>query len=288
MSYTEEEDLRMKKILTTQKEVHLSGIGIHSGKMVQIRLNPSSAGQVVFRRTDLKNLELRLDWRWIEANHHTAFISEECRIRTLEHLLAVLYAFGIDSLVVDMDGEEVPILDGSALPLVNLVSQAGARALQKEKKSIRIVKPFTVGDAEASVSWAPDTHFKITYCIEFDHPAIQKQELSLEINVNNFKKEIAPARTFGFLKDVEALRKQGLALGGSLENALVLDEQRVINGPLRFPDEFVRHKILDFVGDLSLIAHPLIGHFRAHRAGHDLHLQAVRFLLKNPEYWTYD
>ncbi len=236
----------------------------------------------------MKGSEIPLDWRRIETNHHTSLVFEGSKVRTLEHLLAVLFVFGIDSLVVEMDGEEIPILDGSALPLVDLLFEAGIRELPEEKRSIRIVKPFTFGDGKASVSWAPDTHFKITCCIEFDHPAIQKQELSLEINVSSFKQEIAPARTFGFLKDVKALWDKGLALGGSFENALVLDEQKVINGPLRFPDEFVRHKILDFVGDLSLLGHPLTGHFRAFKAGHNLHIQAVRFLLENPEYWKSD
>jgi len=287
MGYTEEEGFRMKKILTTQKEVHFSGIGVHSGKQVHLRLKPSPSGHIVFRRTDLKNLELPLDWRRIETNHHTSLVYGEGKVHTLEHLLAVLCVFGIDSLVVEMDGEEVPILDGSAAPLVEFLHRAGSQALPLERKSVVILKPFTVGDAEGSVSWAPDTHFKITYSIEFDHPAIRRQELSLDINGDNFTRGIAPARTFGFLKDVEVLKKQGLALGGSFENALVLDEQGVINGPLRFPDEFVRHKILDFVGDLSLVGHPLIGHFKAHRAGHGLHLQAVRVLLKSPEYWRF-
>ncbi len=278
----------MKKTLTTRQEVHFSGIGVHSGKQVRIRLIPSTTGQIVFRRTDLKDSEIPLDWRRIEANHHTSLVLEGGKARTLEHLLAVLFVFGIGSLVVEMDGEEVPILDGSALPMVDLLIEAGIRELPEEKKSVRIVKPFTFGDSKASVSWAPAAHFKITYCIEFDHPAIQKQELSLEINVNSFKQKIAPARTFGFLKDVEALWDRGLALGGSFENALVLDEQKVINGPLRFPDEFVRHKILDFVGDLSLLGHPLTGHFKAFKAGHNLHLQAVRFLLENQEYWKFE
>lgn len=277
----------MKKILTTQKEVHLSGIGIHSGKQVNLRLMPSSDGQIVFRRTDLMNLELPLDWKRIKANNHTSLVSEKGRIRTLEHLLGVLYVFGVGSLIVEMDREEVPILDGSASLLVDSLIQAGFRGLPQKKKTIRIVKPFNVQDAGGSVSGYPDTKFKITYGIEFDHPAIRKQELSLEIDVDSFKKEIAPARTFGFLKDVEALREKGLALGGSFENVLVLDDQDVINGPLRFPDEFVRHKILDLIGDLSLIGYPLIGHIEAHKAGHTLHLKAVRSLLENPECWTY-
>ena len=160
-------------------------------------------------------------------------------------------------------------------------------SVPERKESIKIIKPFSLEEKDAVFSFSPASDFKISYSIEYDHPAVQKQELSLSLNLDNFIKEIAPARTFGFLKDVPALRAQGLAAGGSLDNAVVLDEKNVISGPLRYPDEFVRHKILDLVGDLSLIGSPLIGHFKAQRAGHSLHLKAIHFLLDNPEFWTY-
>lgn len=287
MGYTCEDELKMEKRCTIDKEAHISGIGIHSGKEVSLWLKPSVLGKIVFRRTDLENLELPFDWRKIEAKNNTSLVSKGCKIQTLEHLLAVLYILGIDSLMVEIDGGEVPILDGSALPIVHSILKAGIKTLPLEKKPIKILKPFTIREKEAYVSFFQGAEFRITYCIQFDHPLIKRQQLSFLVDRENFIKEIAPARTFGFLKDVPSLRAQGLALGGSLENAVVLDDKSVINGPLRFPDEFVRHKILDFVGDLSLTGHPLIGHFKAYKGGHNLHLRAIHFLLKNPDYWSY-
>jgi len=272
---------------TIQKKIHLSGVGIHSGKNVDLLLRPSSSGGIIFRRTDLDNLELALDPKKIETKSSTYLVSEECKIQTLEHLLAVLYMSGIDSLIIEINGDEIPIMDGSASPFVQAILDAGIMSLPNGKKSIKIIKPFSLDEKDAAFSFSPDSGFKITYSIEYDHPAIQRQELSLSLNLENFMKEIAPARTFGFLKDVPALKAQGLAAGGSLDNAVVLNEKSVINGPLRYPDEFVRHKILDLIGDLSLMGSPLIGHFIAQKAGHSLHLKAIHFLLGNPEFWTY-
>lgn len=277
----------MKQMCTVGREVCISGIGIHSGKHVNIRLKPSSLGKIVFRRTDLDNLEIPLDWRKIRARNSSSLISKGCQIQTLEHLLAVLHVFGVDSLVAEIDGDEIPIGDGSASLLARAMHQAGLSSLPGRRKSIKITKPITIRGKNASVSFFPDEEFRITYCIEFDHPAIMRQEKSFLVEKESFIKEIVPARTFGFLKDVVALRQQGLALGGSLKNALILDEKGVINRPLHFPDEFVRHKILDFIGDLSLTGRSLIGHFKAHKAGHALHLKAVRFLLENRQYWSY-
>jgi len=254
---------------------------------VDLLLRPSSLGGIIFRRTDLDNLELTLDPKKIETKSSTYLVSEECKIQTLEHLLAVLYMFGIDSLIIEINGDEIPIMDGSASPFAQAILNAGVMSLPDGKKSIKIIKPSSLGENDAVFSFSQDSDFKITYSIEYDHPAIQKQELSLSLNLENFIKEIAPARTFGFLKDVPALRAQGLAIGGSLDNAVVLDDKTVISGPLRYPDEFVRHKILDLIGDLSLMGSPLIGHFKAQRAGHGLHLKAIRFLLNNPEFWAY-
>ena len=276
-----------EKKCTVAQEIEISGIGIHSGKHVNLRLVPSDSGQIVFRRTDLGNLEIPLDWRKIEAKNSSSLVFSEGKIQTLEHLLAVLYMLGINSLLIEIDGGEIPILDGSALPFVERIQQAGTEILPQKKKSIIIKKHSLIKDGEVYVAFWPEKELKITYYIQFDHPAISSQELSLVVDKQTFIKEIAPARTFGFLKNVPELRAQGLALGGSLENAVVLDEKGVINGPLRFPDEFVRHKIVDFIGDLSLIGYPLCGHFQAHKAGHSLHLKAVKFLLDNPEFWIH-
>jgi UDP-3-O-[3-hydroxymyristoyl] N-acetylglucosamine deacetylase len=278
----------MKAKSTIQKEVHLSGVGIHSGEKADIFLKPSSRGEIVFRRSDLGNLELLIDPKKTEAENSTSLVSKDCKIQTVEHLLAVLYMFGIDSLVIELNGPEIPAMDGSASPFVQAVVDAGVRRFHQKKKVAKILKPFTVEQEDAFLCFFPDPGFRITYSIEYDHPLIRKQELSLELNLERFIREVAPARTFGFLKDVPSLRSRGLAAGGSLDNAVILDEKGVVSGPLRYPDEFVRHKILDLIGDLSLFGSPLLGHFKAHRAGHNLHLKAVRFLLDNPEFWTYE
>ena len=274
----------MKQKATLQKEIHLSGIGIHTGKKVDIHLKPSLSGRIVFRRLDLDDLELSLDPETVKTKNSTYLESKGHRIQTLEHLLAVLYIFGIDSLVVELNGEEIPIMDGSAAPFAQAVQEAGLRPLPQKKKIVKILKPFRLEEKGASVSFAPDAAFRITYCIQYDHPLIQRQELTLALNPESFVTEVAPSRTFGFLKDVPSLRAQDLALGGSLENAVVFDDKGSISGPLRFPDECVRHKILDLIGDLSLLGSPVVGHFSAHKAGHRLHLKAVRFLLHSPEY----
>jgi len=177
-------------------------------------------------------------------------------------------------------------MDGSARPFVEVLEGAGLKELNSQLETIRIRESFSLEEGGASIRVTPADSFEISYRIEFDHPAVGVQEMSLEVNRADFASEIAPARTFGFLKDVPELRARHLALGGSLDNALVLDDKELINGPLRFPDEFVRHKILDLVGDLSILERPVHGRFAADRAGHGLHLRTVRYLLDNPRLWT--
>jgi UDP-3-O-[3-hydroxymyristoyl] N-acetylglucosamine deacetylase len=271
---------------TIKKEIVVAGVGIHTGRPVELRLRPSDSGKIIFRRTDLDEFECSLDPRQVESKNCTMFVSKKGKILTLEHLLAVLWVYGIDSLIVELNGEEIPIMDGSALHFVHAVHQAGIRDLPQRKSSIKITQRFLIQENDASISAAPDSELKVTYHIHFEHPCIKHQELSISVNPENFKREIAPARTFGFLKEVPGLHAQGLAIGGSLKNAVVLDETRVVNGPLRFPDEFVRHKILDFIGDLSLMCSPVTGHFIAKKAGHALHLKMIHFLLDHAEYWA--
>lgn len=273
---------------TIENEVVLSGIGIHSGKSVQLKLIPSESGEIIFKRSDLGNLGFRLDPKNIEVKNCTMLVTDEGRIQTLEHLLAVLWVYGIDSLTVELNQEEIPAMDGSALHFVQAIHRAGVRDLSEEKKPVKIEQPFIIKENDASISVVPDTELKITYHIDYEHPSIKRQGLSIILNPENFEAEIAPARTFGFLEDVPDLQKKGLALGGSLKNAVVLDKTRVISGPLRSPDEFVRHKILDLIGDLSILGNPVTGHFIAKKAGHALHLRVVRFLLDNPEYLSPD
>ncbi len=272
---------------TLCEQVVFSGIGIHTGQRVNLCLKPSSSGEIVFCRKDRGDLEIKLDSRKIKTKNSVYLSSTGCKIQTLEHLLAVLYMFGIGSLIIELDGDEIPITDGSALPLVHLIQKAGVKALVERRRILKIIKSAVIKEKEASVSVEPGADFSISYMIEYDHPLIQRQELSLSLSLKNFIREIAPARTFGFLKDVPALRDQKLALGGSLDNAVVLDKEGVMNRSLRYPDEFVRHKILDFIGDLSLLDASLRGHFHAQKAGHRLHLRIVRYLLDNPDHWTY-
>jgi UDP-3-O-[3-hydroxymyristoyl] N-acetylglucosamine deacetylase len=273
---------------TIQKEISLSGVGIHSGKTVRLVLKPAESGNITFLRVDLGRLETRLNPRDLEARNNTTLLGEKFRVRTVEHLMAALFAFGINSLTVELDADEIPIMDGSALPFAQAIDKAGTRRLPLPVRPLKIRKSLVLEENGASVSAFPSSSglgIELSYSIEYSHPAIGRQSLSLRLSPQGFVREIAPARTFGFLSDAEMLRARGLALGGSFENAVILDGEKILNGPLRFPDEFVRHKLLDLVGDLSLLSRPLIGRFEAHKAGHRLHVKLVQFLLDHPEFW---
>lgn len=277
--------LRKRTIL---RPVNLSGPGVHSGTQTSLTIKPSSRGAIVFRIMDMDGLEVELDARKIDALNCSSLVFASGRILTLEHLLSVLYVLGLDSVEIDVQGGEIPILDGSAAPLAQAILQAGQRPVPRASRAVRIVKSHTIEENRASVSFFPDSDFRLSYAIDFSHPLIGRQEITLCLTRKLFLEEIAPARTFGFIKDVSELHKRGLALGGNLDNAVVLDDEKVINGPLRFKDEFVRHKVLDLVGDLALFGHPLFGHFHAYKAGHSLHHRAVLFLLDHPDYWVYE
>ena len=276
----------MAQKATINKEIVFSGVGVHSGHHVECLLKPSSSGEILFSVKDDESFEIRIDPLSVESSLSSVLTDGARKVHTIEHLLSALYVFGVDSINIELKGSEVPILDGSALPIAKALEEAGIQTLALEKTYLKVIKPFVVREGDASISVDPDEEFKVSYTIEFDHPAIQTQSFDWVVSVEGFLRDIAPARTFGFLKDVEKLWSQGLARGGSFENAIVLDEKGVINGPLRFDDEFVRHKILDLIGDLSLAGYPLIGHFRAHKAGHSLHLKAVRFLIENPDHYN--
>jgi UDP-3-O-[3-hydroxymyristoyl] N-acetylglucosamine deacetylase len=278
----------MFQMRTVKRPVSVSGVGIHSGKQVSLTIKPSSKGKILFRRMDLDRLEVEIDPRKTESLNCTCLVFESGRIRTLEHLLAVLHILGLVSVEIELEGEEIPILDGSAAPLMEAILQAGLQPVPQAVVAVRILKPHTLEEKGASLSFFPDPDFRVSYAIDFSHPLIGRQDISMSLTQDRFREEIAPARTFGFLKEAAELRRRGLALGGSLDNAVVLDEERLISGQLRFRDEFVRHKGLDLIGDLALFGHPLFGHFRAERAGHRLHHQAVLFLLDHPDFWAYE
>jgi UDP-3-O-[3-hydroxymyristoyl] N-acetylglucosamine deacetylase len=214
----------------------------------------------------------------------------EATVGTVEHLLSAVSAFGIDNLRVEVDGPEIPVMDGSAAPFLGLLRDAGRFDQQVARRVLRIRKPIAVRDGDRAIRISPAPQLTISYFVEYPHPSIGKQRVDgLVIDAVSFEREVARARTFGFLHEVEALWRGGLARGGSLDNTVVLDETRVLNpGGLRFPDEFVRHKVLDLIGDLALLGMPVLGHLEAERAGHALHHQLVERMLATPEAWTID
>lgn len=272
---------------TIRKEISSTGIGLHSGKRVKIVLKPAPANKgIIFRRTDIENFEIKAsDGFLFKTDHATSISRNDICIDTVEHLMASFIGLGIDNVIVEIDSSEIPAMDGSASPFVYLLQEAGVKKLSWKRKIMRIKRPVEVREDDKFIAIYPSDEFKITYRIEFDHPAIQQQEASFGIDEKTFIEEIAPARTFGFLRDVEMLRKKNLARGGSLDNAIVLDEHKVINNPLRFQDEFVRHKILDAMGDLGFLPYRMLGHLVASKAGHAMHIKLFTKIMSDPDAW---
>jgi UDP-3-O-[3-hydroxymyristoyl] N-acetylglucosamine deacetylase len=274
---------------TLRRPVSCSGIGLHSGNKVTLSLKPAPADfGIRFQRSDLGGLEIPATVTHLGGIRlATGLTREAVSVETVEHLLAALTALGIDNCIVELNTPEVPIMDGSAAPFVYLIlNEAGVRRLPAPKKFLKVLRPISLSQGDKRIALYPSDHFKVTYSISFDHPLIRHQSRTMKITDETFVEEIAPARTFGFLKEVEMLRQKGLALGGSLDNAIVLGETGVLNqNALRFEDEFVRHKILDAIGDLSLVGYPVIGHLVAHRAGHALHTAFAARILEEVDAW---
>ena len=266
---------------TISTKVSITGIGLHSGIYTKVELHPAPAGSgITFVRADLDGLRIvALHGSTTALDHATTVGKDDVSVGTVEHLLAAVVAFGITDLDIHIDGPEVPVVDGSALPFMHLIDAAGVRGLGVEVPVLRIAEPIEVVEGEKSIRIAPANRLILNYKIDFTHPAIGKQSFHFDFHRDNFLKKIAPARTYGFLRDVEKLRAAGLARGGSVENCIVLDDREVMNGPLRFRDEFVRHKILDLVGDLALLGRPIVGEITAYRAGHALHSRFVEKIL---------
>src|SRR5947209_10099444 len=262
---------------TIKSKVSITGIGLHSGIYTRVALHPAPAGSgITFIRADLHGLRIpALQASTTALDYATTVGKDDVSVGTVEHLLAAIVAYGVTDLDIHIDGPEVPIIDGSALPFMHLIDAAGTRELGADMAVLRIAEPIEVVDGDKSIRITPSNRLIIKYRIEFDHPTIGRQSYHFDFRDDNFLRKIAPARTFGFMKDVEKLRAVGLARGGSVENAIVLDDRGVVNGPLRFRDEFVRHKILDLVGDLALVGRPVVGEISAHRAGHALHSRFV-------------
>jgi UDP-3-O-[3-hydroxymyristoyl] N-acetylglucosamine deacetylase len=268
---------------TIAAPVAASGIGLHTGVAVNLRLLPAPAKTgIVFRRSDLEGFPIEAQARHVaRVSYATSLMKKGVLISTTEHLLSALAALNIDNVCVEIDNLELPILDGSALPFVRLIAKAGIKRQRARRLYARVLGPVEVVEGNRRIAIYPSDRLRITYRIAFDHPLIGEQSLEFAPAPANYGAEIAPARTFGFFKEVEMLRQSGLVRGGSLENAVVLTRDGVMNPEgLRFPDEFCRHKILDVIGDLALLGHPLIGHVEAERAGHAMHFALVDRLLR--------
>jgi len=273
---------------TLRRQTSCAGIGLHSGNKVTLSLKPAAAGAGIrFRRSDLDGQEVPAAVSHVGSiNHATGLLRDAVRVDTVEHLLAAFMSLGVDNAVVELNSPEVPIMDGSAAPFIYLIQEAGIKSLQAPRQYLKVLRPIAVSRGNKRIALYPSDHFKVTYSIAFDHQMLRHQARTIKLSEESFIEEIAPARTFGFLEEVELMRQQGLALGGSLENAIVIGDTGVLNNALRFDDEFVRHKILDVIGDMALLGHPLIGHLVAHRGGHALHAEFAARVLEERDCWT--
>lgn len=276
---------------TLKNSIRATGIGLHSGKKVYMTLRPAADNTgIVFRRLDLDPpVDVAADARNVgDTMLGTTIVQDGTTVATVEHLLAALAGLGVDNAYVDLSAPEVPIMDGSAAPFVFLLQSAGIAEQSAPKKFIRIKKKVRVEDGDMWAEFKPHDGYRVNLKIDFDHPIFKKhtQQASIDFSTMSFVKQVSRARTFGFLRDIEALRARNLTLGGTLDNAIVLDEYRVLNEDgLRYEDEFVRHKILDAIGDLYLVGHNLLGEFTGYKSGHGLNNQLVRAVLADESAW---
>ncbi|MBK6401704.1 MAG: UDP-3-O-acyl-N-acetylglucosamine deacetylase [Rhodocyclaceae bacterium] len=278
---------------TLKASTRTTGVGLHSGLKVSLLLRPAAPDTgIVFRRVDLQPpVELKADPYGVGDTRMASCLERDgVKLGTVEHLMSALAGLGIDNLYVDVDAAEIPIMDGSAGPFVFLLQSAGIEEQAAAKKFIRVLKPVEFRDGDKWARLEPHEGFRLSFSILFNHPAVDQSgtRVTMDFADDKYIRDIARARTFGFTQDVEALRAQGLALGGSLDNAIVMDEYRVLNAEgLRLPDEFVRHKVLDAIGDLYLAGHPLLGAFSAYKSGHALNNQLLRALLDDASAWEW-
>lgn len=279
---------------TLATEVSASGVGLHSGDRICLTLRPAAPDTgLVFRRMDLPEpYELKADPFLVNDTRLSSTLVSESGVRvgTIEHLMSALAGLGIDNLIIEMTAQETPIMDGSAAPFIFLLQSAGIIEQGVPKKFIRVLKPIRVEEGDKWVELNPHDGFRVQLSIEFNHPAFQRAPQSIEIDFarRSYIDEIARARTFGFMHEVEMMRNHGLGLGGSLDNAIVIDDEYILNQDgLRFPDEFVRHKLLDAIGDLYIIGHPLIGAFSGHKSGHALNNRLLRQLWEDRDAWEF-
>jgi UDP-3-O-[3-hydroxymyristoyl] N-acetylglucosamine deacetylase len=283
----------MMKQRTLKEPVRTTGVGLHTGAKVEITLRPAPPDSgIVFRRMDLDPpAELKADPYLVTDTRLCSMLeSGPAKVSTVEHLMSALAGLGIDNALVDLTGPEIPILDGSSAPFVYLLQSVGIVEQDAPKRYVRILRPIEVRDGDKLARLTPHNGFRIDFTIDFKHPVFEKsgKTVSIDFAETAYAKEVARARTFGFMHEVEALRNSGLALGGSLDNAIVMDEYRVLNVEgLRYEDEFVKHKVLDAIGDLYLLGYPIIGAFEAYKSGHALNNALLRELLQHQEAWEF-
>lgn len=276
---------------TLKNEIRATGVGLHTGKKVLLTLRPAPVDSgIVFRRVDLDPVvEIKAKAENVgDTTLSTTLVSGDVRISTVEHLLSALAGLGIDNAIVEVSADEVPIMDGSAGPFVFLIQSAGIQEQKAPKRFIRIKKTVTVSEGDKTASFRPFDGFKVSFAIDFDHPVFRDRSLraSVDFSSTSFVKEVARARTFGFMHEIEYLRSKGLAKGGSVNNAIVIDKYRVLNEEgLRYEDEFVKHKVLDAIGDLYLLGYSLIGEFDAFKSGHGLNNKSIRELMLQKDAW---
>lgn len=281
----------MIKQRTLKNIIRATGVGLHTGEKVYLTLRPAAVDTgIVFRRVDLEQpVEIEAKAENVgDTTLSTSLANGEVRVSTVEHLLSALAGMGIDNAYIDLNAPEVPIMDGSAGPFVFLIQSAGIQEQEAPKRFIRIKRAVTVQDGDKWVRFEPFDGFKVGFSIDFDHPAFKEdhQNAEVDFSTTSFVKEVSRARTFGFMSQIETLRANNLALGGSLDNAVVVDDYRILNEDgLRYVDEFVKHKILDSIGDLYLLGHSLIGAFSGHKSGHALNNKLLRTLLTDKEAW---
>jgi len=281
----------MIKQRTLKNEIRATGVGLHTGQKVLLTLKPAAVDTgIVFRRVDLDPMvEIAAKAENVgDTTLSTSLMKGDVRVSTVEHLLSALAGLGIDNVVVEVNASEVPIMDGSAGPFVFLIQSAGITEQNAPKKFIRIKKTVNVKEGDKTASFVPFDGFKVSFSIDFDHPVFRDRETKavVDFSSTSFVKEVSRARTFGFMHEFEYLRSKGLAKGGSFDNAIVVDEYRILNEDgLRYQDEFVKHKVLDAIGDLYLLGNSLIGEFRANKSGHALNNKSLRKLIARPDAW---
>ena len=281
----------MIKQRTLKNSIRATGVGLHTGDKIHLTLLPAPVDSgIVFRRVDLNPpVEIKATAKNVgETTLSTCLIQDGVRVSTVEHLMSAMAGLGIDNAIVELDAPEIPIMDGSAGPFVFLIQSAGVQEQDAPKKFVRIKKEVTLQDGDKFATFLPFDGFKVSFSIEFDHPVFKdrRPQTELEFSSATFVKDISRARTFGFMHEIEYLRSKGLARGGSMDNAIVVDQYRILNEDgLRFEDEFVKHKVLDAIGDLYMLGNSLICEYRAHKSGHSLNNRALRLLLEQPDAW---